>query len=129
MLPFTLDLFNSYQIPHYPGKLDRVADEFVLAVDHSYRIDRRLSLGISSVAVQGRRAQSKQQGHPLSPLCLAFGPLVHAASLGTVAAMLVLAFVSRIVSHCDGLPTVTRSIPTAAGCGDAPRAAARGRER
>jgi hypothetical protein len=63
---------------------------------------------------------------PLSLLCLAFGPLVHAASLGTVAAMLVLAFVPLIVSHCDGLPTVTRSIRTAAGCGDAPRSAARG---
>ena len=32
----------------------------------------------------------------------AFGPLVYAASLGTVAAILILAFVSLIVSHHDG---------------------------
>jgi hypothetical protein len=34
-----LDLLGSYQVPHYPRKLDRVADEFTEAVDHSHRID------------------------------------------------------------------------------------------
>jgi len=47
---------------------------------------------------------------PLSLLCLTFGPLLYAASLGTVAAMLILAFVSLIVSPHDGLPIVARSI-------------------
>jgi exopolysaccharide production protein ExoQ len=46
---------------------------------------------------------------PLSLLCLAFGPLLYAASLGTVAAMLTLAFVSLIASPDDCLPIVALS--------------------
>ena len=34
-------LFDSYQIPQCPRKLDKVADEFVEAADHRDRIDRR----------------------------------------------------------------------------------------
>jgi exopolysaccharide production protein ExoQ len=47
---------------------------------------------------------------PLSLLCLAFGPLVNAASLATVAAMLVLACVAWIISRSEGLPVVATSI-------------------
>src|SRR5271166_7041047 len=47
---------------------------------------------------------------PLSLLCLAFGPLVYAAWLGTVGAMLVLACVALIVSRHEGLPIVARSV-------------------
>lgn len=32
--------FNLHRLSHYPRKLDRVSDEFVEAVDPSYRIDR-----------------------------------------------------------------------------------------
>ena len=47
---------------------------------------------------------------PLSLLCLTFGRLLYAASLGTVAAMLILAFVSLIASPHDGLPIAARTI-------------------
>lgn len=47
---------------------------------------------------------------PLSLLCLTFGPLLYAVSLGRVAAMLILAFVSLIASPHDGLPTAARTI-------------------
>jgi hypothetical protein len=38
--------FQLHQIPHYPRTLDKFADEVVQAVDHSYRVGRRVSLGI-----------------------------------------------------------------------------------
>ena len=41
---------------------------------------------------------------PLSLLCFWFGPLIYAASLGTVAAMLLLATCTLILSRCGGLP-------------------------
>lgn len=47
---------------------------------------------------------------PLSLLCLAFGPLVYAASLATVAAMLILAVASLIISRNDGVPIAASSI-------------------
>jgi O-antigen ligase len=53
--------------------------------------------------------QASSKNIPLSLLCLAFGPLVYAASLGTVAAMLVLAVVSLIVSR-DRLRIVAKSL-------------------
>lgn len=40
---------------------------------------------------------------PPSRLCFWFGPLIYAASLGMVAAMLPLATCTLIVSRCDGL--------------------------
>jgi hypothetical protein len=50
-------------LSHYLRKLDCVYDEFVQAVDQSYRIDRRLSLDISTPAGQGSWDQDQQQGH------------------------------------------------------------------
>jgi hypothetical protein len=43
---------------------------------------------------------------PLSLPCPTFGPLLYAARLRTVVAMLILAFVPLVVSHYDGLPIV-----------------------
>jgi len=79
-----LGILNSYQIPHSPRKLDKVADEFVQAVDDNYRMDRRLSLGIFSVGgaslsaagrrlARGRRQSGRMKtvdlGRSSRPLC------------------------------------------------------------
>ncbi|MBV8506365.1 MAG: hypothetical protein JOZ11_11245, partial [Alphaproteobacteria bacterium] len=47
---------------------------------------------------------------PLTLLCFWFGPLVYAASLGTVAAMLLLAACTLVASRPDGLPIIAKSI-------------------
>src|SRR6202040_27046 len=47
---------------------------------------------------------------PLSLLCLLLGPLVYAASLATVAAMLVLTSVALIASRHDGVPIIAKSV-------------------
>ncbi len=47
---------------------------------------------------------------PLTLLCFWFGPLIYAASLGTVAAMLLLATCTLIVSRRDGLPIIAKNI-------------------
>jgi O-antigen ligase len=47
---------------------------------------------------------------PLSVLCLSFGPLMYAASVGTVTAMLLLAGVTLIVSRPSGVPIIAKSI-------------------
>jgi exopolysaccharide production protein ExoQ len=47
---------------------------------------------------------------PLSLLCLLLGPLVYAASLATVAAMLVLTSVTLIVSRHESVPIIVKSI-------------------
>ena len=44
--------FNLHLLSHYLGKLDSVYDEFVRAVDQSYRIDRRLSQDTSTPAAK-----------------------------------------------------------------------------
>jgi exopolysaccharide production protein ExoQ len=51
---------------------------------------------------------------PLSLPCLLLGPLVYAASLATVAAMLVLTSVALFVSRHDGVPIIGKSIGTLA---------------
>lgn len=68
----------------------------------------RWASSLSRAGAVGPKVISKDI--PLNLLCLTFGPLVYAALLGTVAAMLVLASVSLIVSRQDGLPIVARSI-------------------
>ena len=65
---------------------------------------------LSRAKVAGLKVDSKDI--PLSLMCLTIGPLVYAASLGTVAAMLVLAFLSLVLSHQHGLPVAARSIRT-----------------
>ena len=47
---------------------------------------------------------------PLTLLCFWFGPLVYAASLGTVAAMLLLAACTLVAPRPDGLPIIAKSI-------------------
>jgi len=47
---------------------------------------------------------------PLSLLCFSFGPLIYAASLGTVAAMLLLAVCTLIAARADDLPIIAKSI-------------------
>ena len=47
---------------------------------------------------------------PLSLLCLSFGPLIYAASLGTVTAMLLLAAVTLIVPRPSSVPIIVKSI-------------------
>ena len=63
----SLTSFNLHRLSHYPRKLDRVYDEFLQAVDPSCRIDRRLSLAISTPAGQGRWAQDQPQSHAALP--------------------------------------------------------------
>jgi exopolysaccharide production protein ExoQ len=70
--------------------------------------DCRWASLLSRVRLAGVKVSSKDI--PLSLLCLAFGPLLYAAWLGTVAAMLVLACVALIVSRHDGLPIVPKSV-------------------
>jgi exopolysaccharide production protein ExoQ len=47
---------------------------------------------------------------PLSLLCLSLGPIVYAASLATVAAMLAMTGVTLIVSRRDSIPIMVRSL-------------------
>jgi len=98
--------FNLRLLSHYLHKLDSVYDEFVQAVDQSYRIDRRLSQTPSLPRAKAVALKISSKDIPLGLLCPTFGPLLYVARLGTVAAMLILAFVSLIVSHYDGLPIV-----------------------
>ena len=71
-------------------------------------VDCRWASPLSRAKVAGLKVDSKDI--PLSLACLTFGPLVYAASLGTVAAMLVLAFLSLVLSHQHELPIAARSI-------------------
>jgi hypothetical protein len=50
---FKRNLFTFHRLSHYLHKLDRVYDDFVQAVHPSCRIDRQLSLDISTPAGQG----------------------------------------------------------------------------
>jgi hypothetical protein len=56
---------------------------------------------------------------PLSLLCFWFGPLIYAASLGTVAVMLLLATCTLIVSRCGGLLLRLEEVDPAHVCGGA----------
>src|SRR5947209_12351006 len=49
---------------------------------------------------------------PLSLLCFSFGPLIYAASLGTVAAMLLLAACTLVAPGPAGLAIIAKSIRT-----------------
>jgi hypothetical protein len=93
-------------LSHYLHKLDSVYDEFVRAVDQSYRIDRRLSQDTSTPRVKAVALKISSKDIPLSLSCPTFGPLLYAARRRTVVAMLILAFVPLVVSHYDGLPIV-----------------------
>ena len=77
--------FNLHLLSHYLDK-DSVYDEFVTAVDQSYRIDRRLSQDTSTPAAKAVALKISSKNIPLSLLCPTFGPL-YAARLGAVAAM------------------------------------------
>jgi exopolysaccharide production protein ExoQ len=70
--------------------------------------DSRWASSLSRAEVAGSRASIKDIA--LSLLCLSFGPVVYAASLGTVAAMLVLTSVTLVVSRHDSVPIMTKSI-------------------
>lgn len=78
--------FNLHLLSHYLDKLDSVYDEFVRAVDQSYRIDRRLSQDASTPAAKAVALKISSKNIPLSLLCPTFGPL-YGARLGAVAAM------------------------------------------
>jgi hypothetical protein len=78
--------FNLHLLSHYLDKLDSVYDEFVRAVDQSYRIDRRLSQDTSTPAAKAVALKISSKNIPRSLLCPTFGPL-YAARLGAVAAM------------------------------------------
>ncbi len=54
--------------------------------------------------------QDDAHDSPLSLLCLFFGPLIYAASLATVAAILALTCAALIVSRADGVSILARSI-------------------
>jgi exopolysaccharide production protein ExoQ len=68
---------------------------------------RRASL-LARAKVAGLQDNAKDI--TLSVLCLSLGPLVYAASLATVAAMLVLTMVTLIVSRQDSVSIILRSI-------------------
>jgi hypothetical protein len=88
--------------------LDRVSDGFVCAVDDSYGIGRRVPFFSRNGLVAKFRAIFEEI--PLSLLCFQFATLIYAASLGTAAAMLLLATCTLIVSRCGGLPLIAKSI-------------------
>ena len=57
-----------------------------------------------------RRRPAIGRDTPISLLCLAFGPLIYAESLGTVAAMLLLAGAALVLPRPRGVPVIAKAI-------------------
>jgi hypothetical protein len=60
-------------VSHYLDKLDSVPDEFVRAVEESYRIDRRLSQDTPTPAAKAVALKISSKDISLSLLCPTFG--------------------------------------------------------